>query len=302
MAKIEVYECPHCKEIYRGKMDYIKCRRKCRQEQIKLHNEQIVLDEFDCCRLNALNVDHFLELVKDTYNKYVKKNKILSIEYQALKWSNCVSNSHNSPVHGVQNWCNKHNDRPNGYPGWNGQIRIVYQKDPGWDNPAQDMVPGLNTCGGGSYRSDDGYGVKYGTVVYLEDFPLLHKEIQTATSYIVPLATKHKHYMNEMQNVHDQLYKTDPTILSIDKQIEENEQVIAELTEQNAELAKTKATHSSNLWLTAKRRVQPLFPKENEALFQQLNSKLRVYGIINPEPNTLGSIHPKVEAVIDIVK
>lgn len=76
--------------------------------------------------------------------------KVLKINHR-LRWSDCVSNSHSSPVGGVTCWSSHEakDGRPRGYPGWTGQISWLVE----WPKEFDSIYLGSDLFSKGTFRS-----------------------------------------------------------------------------------------------------------------------------------------------------
>lgn len=111
------------------------------------------------------------------------KAEILKFSFERLTHDNYVSNSHSAPRDGVQNWGNRHNDRPSGYPGYSGRVHMLIDSGDKYGNASiGEILTRLGICtgtgGSGSYYDD--YIVSpsqscfsYGVKLFDSDWPLL---------------------------------------------------------------------------------------------------------------------------------
>lgn len=97
-----------------------------------------------------------------------------------LRWADSVSNSHHCPVGGVTNW---HSDmsKPQGYPGWTGQINWQVEFPPEWSYVyiGADLLDGSGIHkgggGGGGYNSSTNCQTfQYHCVIFAHDWPGLY--------------------------------------------------------------------------------------------------------------------------------
>lgn len=79
------------------------------------------------------SLDELAWIVIETINRHQRKErkKILTAKVAGFAWNvtyGNVSNSHQRPISGVENWGNRKEDAPTGYPGWNGRVWIRYEE------------------------------------------------------------------------------------------------------------------------------------------------------------------------------
>lgn len=133
-------------------------------------------------RKKATSTEHFRALLFDAVNTVAEmmnlEGRIVALEFRELEKEENVSNSHNSPVKGVKNWCNEHNDRPNGYPGWRGKVGMVIRDD-GYSaiRDLFDEAEGFNTGSGGysgqNLAVEKLHTMQYELRLYEQDFPAM---------------------------------------------------------------------------------------------------------------------------------
>lgn len=90
-----------------------------------------------------------------------------------IEWKDLVSNSHSAPKGYPRNW-HVDDDKPRGYPGWQGGVWIRFDKDPEFMRLNQNLsVQGLHlgTGGGGSYS---GIWTDLTSVAYRSDKGQIH--------------------------------------------------------------------------------------------------------------------------------
>jgi len=87
-----------------------------------------------------------------------------------IKYSPCVSNSHQCPDNGITNWCAR-DPGVTSYPGWEGHIdgTLVRPSKYNWSYPSSEAlnIVGLKTGSGSGGNESWGYDVK----VFLADWP-----------------------------------------------------------------------------------------------------------------------------------
>jgi len=104
-------------------------------------------------------------------------DKFTDIELR-IKYSPCVSNSHQCPDNGITNWCAK-NPGVTSYPGWEGYINgtLVRPSKYNWSYPYSEAleIVGLKTGTGGGGNDSWNYGGNdswnYDVKVFLDDWP-----------------------------------------------------------------------------------------------------------------------------------
>lgn len=184
MKQVVFYACSHCDATStdNGKMaeHEILCEKACIAARKRNEREEAKQKELEDIRLSATSWKHLEELV----NLYAKKYKFdLTVNFSHLEYNPRLSNSHNCPIKGVQNWCGRDKNKPASYPGYLGHVTIHHNsikfgKGDSFLTGSCDgiKVPGINTgTGGGSGNTRD-----YALYLYLQDFPLIEAKVKRA--------------------------------------------------------------------------------------------------------------------------
>lgn len=137
----------------------------------------------------------------------LKPTPVVNFSMFSASWSESVSNSHSCPHNGVINWCEKHNNRPTGYPGWHGRLEYQVQSYLGQENSYpgdSDMWTGTRihtgTGGGGGFNKKTftqsfGYDIK----LWADDWPAM-AEAYRAESFKLRLANSdiNEYHLNSL--------------------------------------------------------------------------------------------------------
>jgi hypothetical protein len=145
----------------------------------------------------VMSTDELVEAHEGTGKKR-KRKKRKPFEWYGIelnvRYNEHASNSHQCPHNGVENWARK-DDLPKYYPGYTGQIKLMYSRDPGEfisDDIARCLKRmGVHTgSGGGGDRKHPYYGRmevrSYEVTLFLDDWEGLRKaqvfqKVQTGT-------------------------------------------------------------------------------------------------------------------------
>lgn len=91
------------------------------------------------------------ELAECTIKVINEKARVAGLAWEIRHGT--VSNTHSCPINGVENWGERHKDRPTGYPGWNGRVWIRYAEiNKGFgSDPFRETLTYPGTGGWGAY-------------------------------------------------------------------------------------------------------------------------------------------------------
>lgn len=189
-AKIgRAYRCAFTGTLFGTKAAYVKHLKVLRQERMwrnARHNRwQRKMEDLwnqtsfeKIVRWIELNPDEFWYNAqkrgfagdRDRYER-VRGEFSVRITYLDLRWSDSVSNTHSCPHNGVTNWSSRDDDKPKGYPGWQGRIEYELSHDlPGF---GCDLMIGtrIHTGTGGGNGTNYGFDVCF----FADDWPGLAK-------------------------------------------------------------------------------------------------------------------------------
>jgi uncharacterized C2H2 Zn-finger protein len=182
MPVITAYQCPRTKKVFTDKSDYMIHLRALaayniqnrKEATAKRHLHTLFIEMRQVKSLDELEkwiIDHsFIFFVNGKihgtwFGKYpdgrYKFGKITSVNISIREYKETCSNSHQAPIGKVQNW-EREVDKPIGYPGWYGRIKIWLEdyKDFNFDLFKK---TGINTGTGG--------GGEYDVFLFKEDWP-----------------------------------------------------------------------------------------------------------------------------------
>lgn len=100
-----------------------------------------------------------------------KDDQLLDIKLSGFIFKQDMSNSHNSPRAGVENFdtrCESNKGKPNGYPGWQGRITYSVTNSTGFGSDYFERTPICTGSGGGGDGS-----LSYELKLWASDFPVL---------------------------------------------------------------------------------------------------------------------------------
>lgn len=189
-AKIgTAYQCPWTGRIVATKRSYVKHLKDLRKDRI---HKAIKERKFNLLGENFRNQSNFNKIIdwihlhpewflensmrnddcrSERYNKKLFDKFSIEMINLNLRWSSHVSNSHSCPLNGVTNWCNSYDDRPTGYPGWQGRIKFKTTCEiPGFMS-ALFKNTGINLGSGGG----GGQYYTYDVSIFVDDWPKLRK-------------------------------------------------------------------------------------------------------------------------------
>lgn len=189
--KIQVRKCGFTGELFEQDVAYLthlkslrSHQKKCRKRKQIIQNWESELSDLQhsCASLNELQTwlnqnFHKLLMVSEHLGHAPRPRKgvKLKFEFQNMRFSPMVSNSHSHPRHGVRNWEGSPN-KPRGYPGWQGQIRIEgWQKFEGFVSNYLELMH-IHTGSGGC----GDYALK----IYASDWPgiVMHTQLMGESS------------------------------------------------------------------------------------------------------------------------
>lgn len=184
------YACQYCDKSFATEKAAEKCEKSCADKQrIRDMKEQLRHE----CRLTCDSIPAIEAYVQE---KLSDLTGVPVKVFMDVKYTPSVSNSHSCPIDGVTNWGSRDADKPTSYPGYQGQIKIIWGdakiKLKSYHGGRVDylssdhitMFAGLNTGSGGAGNSSCSYGLR----LFDADFPKLveartiaQEELQKAT-------------------------------------------------------------------------------------------------------------------------
>lgn len=188
--KGKAYLCPWTGKIVATKQTYIKHLRELRTTRMHRRARQLRWHRLGedlwnqtsfekIIRWVELHPEWFLDNAQKTgissdrsHYDAIRSDFSICITYLDLRWSDSVSNSHSAPHNGVTNWSKRDEDKPVGYPGWQG--RIEYELSHALPSFGSDIMRGTRIhtgSGGGRSSKQYGYEVKF----FADDWPGLMK-------------------------------------------------------------------------------------------------------------------------------
>lgn len=208
MPQITVWKCPISGKIFEDRQKYSQHLLNLRQQRSikrKISADSEKLNNwFTCFRAVERNIEELKTAVIDNQEMFwkaaasknthdwsivgVKQHKKVTLPIPILveftefnfTWSPLVSNTHDCPVGGVNNWYRK-SDLPSGYPGWFGSIAWKVKCPPEWSSVyiGSDLFDGTlihkGSGGGGSYDEKTGcQKFSYTCRIYAHDWPGLY--------------------------------------------------------------------------------------------------------------------------------
>lgn len=217
----------------------VRAETKKRDKELKLR------DGFEEIRLSAKSVDEIITRLVQCY----KENgiEITFTEYPG-RWSETVSNSHNTPKGYPSNWCGRGDDKgiPRGYPGWSGNWKGEIIK--GTSKYFSDIKPQwLKTGTGGG-----GQNFRYDGMLFLYDFPEMYKEWEAEGGVIKQKCDAFNKSLTEIHSNHkkerDSFINADESVIEIKSKIEKMRLIQAQLDIFKNELIQnaTKRFHEAN--------------------------------------------------------
>lgn len=192
---VDGYVCKWTKQSFTSKTKYIKHLKEVRYFQIrpKAYESKLaklqeqIREMYSVADISAAIEKHAQMLfIKSARTRYNKLNHTIvnhatdfkmKIEIN-VKYNECVSNSHSAPRGKPTNF-NRRTDKPQGYPGWNGYIRLCLNREfPGFMLSDVLSLFDLHTGSGGYTRIDDnGWKVyHYELRMYEDDWPNLREK------------------------------------------------------------------------------------------------------------------------------
>lgn len=185
VAKLSTaYRCPWTDKVYGDKRGYLKHLKELRESRMHARaralRRQRIFEELimqpDLARIiqwielhPEFFFDNIISAGRDRWGDRRAKFRddfSIKILYFDLRWDNKISNSHSCPRSGVTNWGRYTDDRPSGYPGWQGDIAYQLSHDIG-SFGIFDKV-GIHTgTGGGRGNLKCAYDVK----LFADDWP-----------------------------------------------------------------------------------------------------------------------------------
>lgn len=183
------YQCPWTDQLFDTKRQYVAHLAKLRKTRMhknaqqrqrgKIFNEFINQPTFDDIIkwIESHPTFFFDGIAKNAWwqtTKGLDKHRekfTIKIDRLKLNWQDNVSNSHDCPRGGVENFC-REPDKPTGYPGWRGRIEFTI---PQFGNSyfGSDVfnLTGIHTGTGGGNGKNYGYDVRF----FASDWPQLEK-------------------------------------------------------------------------------------------------------------------------------
>ena len=194
MPKVMAYQCKHTGTLFRldQKKDYEAHLARLRRERAaeRKENARILsyqtwyeesieqLDTIEKIRAWLLDDGALMRVLEYTCSqggyKLNKHFKITDITIGITAYSDSCSNSHSAPKGFPTNFGRKV-DRPLGYPGIVGRIRVDYESDyPSFTLGAALASIGIKTGSGGG----GGGSISWGITIFLEDWPALKRKAE----------------------------------------------------------------------------------------------------------------------------
>ena len=187
-----IYKCPQCGRECSSEEDAKFCLKKCLK---KVERQELVHQEWekecDFIRMNATSLSHIKDLLIEKFQEWWGIELVIN-NWDDLKFSECMSNSHKAPYGKSTNWCGKNLNVPKGYPGWYCDLTGTTSKGVSFidliegsytsnyksKSSISPIVRGITTgCGGGGGRSEGGkYSFRYKVEIWLENFPILQEK------------------------------------------------------------------------------------------------------------------------------
>lgn len=186
MARLATaFQCPWTDKVYGDKRSYLKHLKELRESRMHARaralRRQRIFEEFTM----QPDLDHIIKWIElhpefffdsaitagrdrwgDRRAKF-RDDFSIKILYFDLRWGNNISNSHSCPRDGVTNWGHHIDDRPRGYPGWQGEIEYQLSHDIGSFTDVFKRS-GIHTgSGGGRGNFKCAYDVK----LFADDWP-----------------------------------------------------------------------------------------------------------------------------------
>jgi hypothetical protein len=271
MKQVVFYACSHCDATStdKGKMaeHEISCEKACIAARKRNEREEVKQKELEDIRLSATSWKHLEELV----NLYAKKYKLdLTVNFSHLEYNPQLSNSHNCPIKGVQNWCGQDKNKPASYPGYLGHVTIYHNstkfgKGDSFLTGSCDgiKVPGINTgTGGGSGNTRD-----YALYLYLQDFPLIEAKVKRAQE----LAELEKKFKTEEYLKEDKMFSLLSKEVKKDKKIKLINEERAELDKELLKIKDAVNNNSANQ-LSRQEELKEIILKNNPKLKKSENT------------------------------
>ena len=209
MSIIQAYKSDSDGKLFEDKSKYIShlkklaSVRRAKKQQQKVESER---EKFLDIMGQVQSIEDLEKFIKDNWkwfwinaskhNSWRGKNSIhfheyVQVYFSNLVWTEKVSNSHSCPRGGVQNFDTRseHNkDKPTGYPGWSGTVKIkvrppmtkhggkLYMLD-GWGSYYfADTI--INTGSGGGGGGKDCREYSYEVRLYAVDFPVMYENLR----------------------------------------------------------------------------------------------------------------------------
>lgn len=194
--KVVVNKCRYTGKLFEDDKKYAAHLQKMRREQKAIREANIIRQEFYAWLANeretlynpnelpAWILKNQQYLMKSCNalgfggsfgDKFHSADKFTNIEFENIRFSPKVSNSHSYPKNGVQNWGSKPGI-PTGYPGWSGYIKgtLVRDKKHMSSCPYTGILHliNINTGSGGGVHANWGYDFK----IFLDDWPKFGEE------------------------------------------------------------------------------------------------------------------------------
>lgn len=183
------YQCPWTDQLFDTKRTYVahlaKLRKNRMHKNAQLRQRDKVFNEF----INQPTFNHIIHWIEThpTFffdgiarnawwqtTKGLEKHRekfAIKIDLLKLNWQDSVSNSHDCPRGGVENFCRK-DDKPTGYPGWRGRIEFtIPQFGQSYFGSELFEGTGIHTGTGGGNGRRYGYDVRF----FASDWPQLEK-------------------------------------------------------------------------------------------------------------------------------
>ena len=185
IAKVSTaFQCPWTNKVYGDKRSYIKHLKELRESRMHARaralRRQRIFEEFTM----QPDLDHIVKWIElhpefffdgciqagrdrwgDRRAKF-RDDFSIKILYFDLQWSDRISNTHSCPRSGVTNW-GSNDDKPRGYPGWQGDIAYQLSHDIGSFSDIFKST-GIHTGSGGG-RGD--LKCAYDVKLFADDWP-----------------------------------------------------------------------------------------------------------------------------------
>jgi hypothetical protein len=182
--QVMAWKCGHTGKLFEKKIDFDKHTAKITADMIEAAEKENIRKEniknwrwaLQDLRNNAPDFDYVARWIIDSQviltdytlgnrkrrklTKSEKPFRILTVAFENMRWNKFVSNAHSSPIGAEKNWL-RNPDKPLGYPGWTGSIKMTYEGYFEFFISSLFEETGINTETGGGGPTGVSYHVKF---------------------------------------------------------------------------------------------------------------------------------------------